>query len=172
MRDAFESALGRFASRGAVLSEGAGRPLLTRCTVITAPFSFTSSPRSKESDFESFATTTCRERRRWSKRGPPFPKPIIATPSAQVQAWKEAETIFGEADVVVCPATTGPAPDLSTTGDPVFNSPWSYTGLPTVNFPIGLSPEGLPLGIQLVGRRYDERRLFEAALWCEAIGER
>ena len=91
---------------------------------------------------------------------------------AQVQAWKEAETIFGEADVVACPATTGPAPDLSTTGDPVFNSPWSYTGLPTVNFPIGLSPEGLPLGIQLVGRRYDERRLFEAALWCEAIGER
>jgi Asp-tRNA(Asn)/Glu-tRNA(Gln) amidotransferase A subunit family amidase len=56
---------------------------------------------------------------------------------------------------------------LSTTGDPAFNSPWSYTGLPTVSFPIGLAPEGLPLGIQLVARRFDELRLFQAALWCE-----
>jgi Asp-tRNA(Asn)/Glu-tRNA(Gln) amidotransferase A subunit family amidase len=88
----------------------------------------------------------------------------------QAQAWAEIKTIFGEADVAVCPAAPGPAPDLSTTGDPAFNSPWSYTGLPTVSFPIGLSEDGLPLGIQLVGRRFDERRLFQAASWCEAGG--
>ena len=43
------------------------------------------------------------------------------------------------------------APDPSTTGDPAFNSPWSYTGLPTVSFPIGLAPDGLPVAIQLIG---------------------
>jgi aspartyl-tRNA(Asn)/glutamyl-tRNA(Gln) amidotransferase subunit A len=86
----------------------------------------------------------------------------------QKQAWEEVERIFGEADVAVCPAAPGPAPDLSTTGDPSFNSPWSYTGLPTVSFPIGLTQDGLPLGIQLVGRRFDEQRLFQTALWCEA----
>lgn len=86
----------------------------------------------------------------------------------QAATSREVACIFGDADVAVCPAALGPAPDPSTTGDPAFNSPWSYTGLPTVSLPIALAPDGLPLGIQLVGRRNDERSLFEAALWCEA----
>ena len=56
-------------------------------------------------------------------------------------------------DALVTPATLGAAPDSSTTGDPVFNSPWSLLGLPTVSFPIGLSADGLPLAVQLVGRQ-------------------
>ena len=55
-------------------------------------------------------------------------------------------------DALITPATISTAPDPSTTGDPAFNSPWSYTGLPTVSFPIGLAPDGLPVAIQLVGR--------------------
>jgi aspartyl-tRNA(Asn)/glutamyl-tRNA(Gln) amidotransferase subunit A len=74
---------------------------------------------------------------------------------------------FDEVDALLTPATTGPAPDRSSTGDPAFNSPWSYTGLPTVSFPAGLSPEGLPLAIQLVGRPFDEARLLAVAAWCE-----
>ena len=35
------------------------------------------------------------------------------------------------------PATVGPAPDPSTTGDAVFNAPWTYAGVPTVSLPIG-----------------------------------
>lgn len=85
----------------------------------------------------------------------------------QAQSSDEIGAAFGDADVILCPAAPGPAPDLSTTGDPSFNSPWSHTGLPTICFPIGLTEEGLPLGIQLVGRRFDEARLFRAALWCE-----
>jgi aspartyl-tRNA(Asn)/glutamyl-tRNA(Gln) amidotransferase subunit A len=72
-----------------------------------------------------------------------------------------------DVDVLVCPAAVGPAPTPETTGDPAFNAPWSYTGQPTVSFPIGLSPEGLPLAIQLVGRPDDESGLFAASLWCE-----
>jgi aspartyl-tRNA(Asn)/glutamyl-tRNA(Gln) amidotransferase subunit A len=87
----------------------------------------------------------------------------------QARARAEIAAIFGEADAAVCPATTGPAPDPSTTGDPAFNSPWSHTGSPTVSFPIGLSADGLPLGLQLVGRHFDEPRLFRAALWCEHV---
>jgi Asp-tRNA(Asn)/Glu-tRNA(Gln) amidotransferase A subunit family amidase len=86
----------------------------------------------------------------------------------QAETSREVACIFGDADVAVCPAALGPAPDPSTTGDPAFNSPWSYTGLPTVSIPVALAPDGLPLGIQLVGRHHDERRLFEAALWCES----
>jgi aspartyl-tRNA(Asn)/glutamyl-tRNA(Gln) amidotransferase subunit A len=70
-------------------------------------------------------------------------------------------------DALLTPATTGPAPDAGTTGDPAFNSPWSYTGLPTVSFPVAKDPTGLPLAIQLVGRPWGEAELFAAAAWCE-----
>lgn len=57
---------------------------------------------------------------------------------------------------LVTPAATGPAPDTSSTGDPCMNSPWSYTGLPTVSFPIDLTTDRLPLAIQLSGpHRHD-----------------
>jgi Asp-tRNA(Asn)/Glu-tRNA(Gln) amidotransferase A subunit family amidase len=74
---------------------------------------------------------------------------------------------FAEADVLLTPATIGPAPDAATTGDPAFNSPWSYTGLPTVSVPAGWDGEDLPLAIQLVGRPWGEADLLAAAVWCE-----
>jgi aspartyl-tRNA(Asn)/glutamyl-tRNA(Gln) amidotransferase subunit A len=70
-------------------------------------------------------------------------------------------------DALLTPAARGPAPDARTTGDPAFNSPWSYTGLPTVSLPAAWSPEGLPLALQLVGRPWGETELFGAAAWCE-----
>jgi aspartyl-tRNA(Asn)/glutamyl-tRNA(Gln) amidotransferase subunit A len=78
---------------------------------------------------------------------------------------------YYEKVVLLTPATTTPAPHADTTGDPAFNSPWSYTGLPTISFPIGELVDGLPLGIQLVAGRYREADLFSAAAWCEeALG--
>lgn len=65
------------------------------------------------------------------------------------------------------PATTGAAPDPSTTGDPAFNSPWSFTGLPTVSFPIGLAPDGMPLAAQLVGYYELDVKLLSVAHRCE-----
>ncbi len=86
---------------------------------------------------------------------------------------KEMETCFAGVDALLTPAAPGPAPDAATTGDPAFNSPWSYTGLPTVCFPCARSPEGLPLGLQLVGRPWGEADLLAVAAWCEdALGFR
>lgn len=78
-------------------------------------------------------------------------------------------TMFEEVDVLVTPASVGPAPEASTTGDPVMNSPWSFCGFPTITFPMGLSEIGLPLGVQLVGKPNRERELYEAAIWCEGV---
>jgi aspartyl-tRNA(Asn)/glutamyl-tRNA(Gln) amidotransferase subunit A len=75
-------------------------------------------------------------------------------------------------DALVMPATVGPAPDLTTTGDPAFNSPWSYLSWPAVSFPIGLAPDGLPLAIQLVEGREGRTAtvsLLETASWCEDV---
>jgi aspartyl-tRNA(Asn)/glutamyl-tRNA(Gln) amidotransferase subunit A len=91
--------------------------------------------------------------------------------SHQEKLTDETEACLEEVDAWLTPATAGPAPDTGTTGDPAFNSPWSYTGLPTVSFPVGLSPDGLPLAIQLVGQQFSEAKLLAVAAWCErALG--
>lgn len=66
------------------------------------------------------------------------------------------------------PATTNLAPDMNTTGDPAFNSPWSYTGHPTVSLPYEFSKTGMPVAMQLVGTSMCEDDLFVAAAWLEA----
>jgi aspartyl-tRNA(Asn)/glutamyl-tRNA(Gln) amidotransferase subunit A len=90
------------------------------------------------------------------------------TKEHQVRLSQEMDRVFADIDALLTPATPGPAPDLATTGDPVFNSPWSYTGLPSICLPSGMSAEGLPLAIQLIGRHGDEAGLLAAAAWCEA----
>ncbi len=78
-------------------------------------------------------------------------------------------SLFEEVDVLVAPASVGTAPDLSTTGDPVMNSPWSFCGFPTLTFPMALSEEDdMPLGVQIVGKPGEELALYQAALWCES----
>lgn len=70
---------------------------------------------------------------------------------------------------LLTPAAPGPAPGPETTGDAVFNAPWSFLGLPTVSFPIGRTPDGLPLAAQLVGEKFTEAELLQTA---ESLSER
>jgi aspartyl-tRNA(Asn)/glutamyl-tRNA(Gln) amidotransferase subunit A len=100
------------------------------------------------------------------------PAPVYARAKEhQKQLRDDMRKCFEDADVdaLLCPATTTPAPDSATTGDPAFNSPWSYTGLPTITIPVGLSDDGLPLAVQLVAKEYGESDLFWAARWCENL---
>jgi aspartyl-tRNA(Asn)/glutamyl-tRNA(Gln) amidotransferase subunit A len=69
--------------------------------------------------------------------------------------------------VYMTPATVGPAPGLETTGDPRFNSPWSYAGLPVISIPCGLSNEGLPMAMQLIGHPERMEQLFTIARMTE-----
>ena len=57
---------------------------------------------------------------------------------------------FHEFDAILVPAARGEAPTPETTGDPVFNAPWTLLGVPSLTVPIRLSSIGLPLGVQLV----------------------
>jgi Asp-tRNA(Asn)/Glu-tRNA(Gln) amidotransferase A subunit family amidase len=74
------------------------------------------------------------------------------------------------ADAIITPSARGAAPDAATTGDPVFCSFWSLTGLPSLNLPVLQSSDELPVGIQLVGNaRGDERLMRNAAALLRQI---
>jgi aspartyl-tRNA(Asn)/glutamyl-tRNA(Gln) amidotransferase subunit A len=68
---------------------------------------------------------------------------------------------------LLVPAAPGAAPNPSTTGDALFNAPWSFTGQPTVSFPIAQTADSLPLAVQLVGQQNMEASLLTRAVWCE-----
>ena len=76
------------------------------------------------------------------------------------------DEIFGEADAIITPAATGEAPrGLDSTGDPVFATPWSLLGLPAISLPLLSGSNGLPVGVQIVGRLREDARLFRTARW-------
>jgi aspartyl-tRNA(Asn)/glutamyl-tRNA(Gln) amidotransferase subunit A len=81
----------------------------------------------------------------------------------------EMRDCFEAIDAIAVPATTSTAPDRSTTGNPAFNSPWSYAGLPVVSIPTGLAEDGLPGGIQFIGPPLGEAGVLATAHWCEQI---
>jgi Asp-tRNA(Asn)/Glu-tRNA(Gln) amidotransferase A subunit family amidase len=70
-------------------------------------------------------------------------------------------------DVILTPSAPGAAPHgFATTGNAIFNRLWTFMGTPCINVP-GLSENGLPLGIQIVGRFGRDRAALEAALFVE-----
>ena len=81
-----------------------------------------------------------------------------------------SQSLSERADVLLTPTTPTPAlTDLTNTGNPLFQGPWTHCGLPAITIPSGLAASGLPLGIQLAAARFQEPRLLAAARWCEAV---
>jgi Asp-tRNA(Asn)/Glu-tRNA(Gln) amidotransferase A subunit family amidase len=78
----------------------------------------------------------------------------------------ELDLIFDRYDAVLTPAATGQAPKgLHSTGSPVFCTLWTLCGLPAISLPILKGPAGLPVGVQLVGKRGEDLNLFKTADW-------
>jgi len=83
---------------------------------------------------------------------------------------RECRSMFadalGDLDVLLTPAAPGEAPKGMPTGNPVFNQVWTFLHTPCVGVPAGTGPNGLPLGLQLVGRLDDDARTLAAAHWA------
>jgi Asp-tRNA(Asn)/Glu-tRNA(Gln) amidotransferase A subunit family amidase len=76
------------------------------------------------------------------------------------------DPIFERCDAILTPAAAGTAPrGLASTGDPAFCTLWSLCGMPALALPLMTGESGLPLGVQLVGRRHDDARLLRTARW-------
>ena len=90
-------------------------------------------------------------------------------------AYRAAETARAAArewaqgfDAILTLPAPGQAPrSLADTGSAVFNAPWTQFAMPCLTLPAGSGPDGLPVGVQLVGHRHDDARLLEVGLWVE-----
>jgi Asp-tRNA(Asn)/Glu-tRNA(Gln) amidotransferase A subunit family amidase len=76
------------------------------------------------------------------------------------------EVFMDRYDAILTPAAPGSAPKgLGSTGDPAFCSLWSLCGMPAVTLPMMQDAAGMPIGVQLVGRRNFDARLLRTARW-------
>ncbi len=82
---------------------------------------------------------------------------------------RKLDDVFSEVDVLLAPSAVGEAPKgLGSTGDACFNAIWTLAWTPCLTLPAGHGRKGLPLGIQLVGPRFRDEALLDAAAWVEA----
>src|SRR6516162_7986879 len=74
----------------------------------------------------------------------------------------------GGFDAILTLPAPGQAPrGLASTGSAVFNALWTQLWMPCLTLPAGRGPDGLPVGVQLVGRRHDDDRVLQIGLWVE-----
>src|SRR5919109_1677518 len=88
---------------------------------------------------------------------------LLVTPAAPVVAWRiDVETVVvgGAAYPVRGPGAGMP---------PRCTSPSNAPGLPAMSIPCGFTRAGLPIGLQLIGRPFEEARLFQVAHGYEAV---
>ena len=89
---------------------------------------------------------------------------------------RDFEQAWAKVDVVLTPATPSPAFAPGEISDPVqmylndiFTVTVNMAGLPGIAVPAGVSNDGLPLGLQLIGKAFDEETLFKAAAAIEQV---
>jgi len=82
------------------------------------------------------------------------------------------DAVFDEYDAILTPAAPGPAPRGTATGNPVFCSTWTYLGTPALTLPLLQDEDGMPIGVQLVGRKGNDARLLRTARWLVKALER
>jgi Asp-tRNA(Asn)/Glu-tRNA(Gln) amidotransferase A subunit family amidase len=91
-------------------------------------------------------------------------------------AWREADKMRAAAsdwaggfDAILTLPAPGQAPKtLASTGDAIFNGLWTLLHMPCLTMPAGEGPDGLPVGVQLVGKRHADARLLDIGLWVES----
>ena len=81
-----------------------------------------------------------------------------------------ADELFRQHDAWLMPSAPGAAPHgLTSTGDPLFNRLASVLHTPAINIPAFKDGNGMPLGLQLIGARFEDEKLLQIAATISAI---
>lgn len=82
---------------------------------------------------------------------------------------RKLETVFTTYDVLLVPSAQGEAPaGLDATGNPIFNRMWTLLHTPAVNLPRYTGPNGLPVGVQVIGPIGMDDQLLAMADWMHS----
>lgn len=97
--------------------------------------------------------------------------------------WNKIEELLSRFDLIITPTLAVPAFELGAPGpreiegravDPYsgwyLTYPFNLTGHPAASIPCGLTPDGLPVGLQIIGRRFGEATVLKASALFEKIG--
>ena len=87
----------------------------------------------------------------------------------------EFEKIFKEYDLVLGPTTTCLPYEIGDTlddpnksfTDDILTIPANMAGLPAMSMPIGFSKNNLPIGMQIIAKRFDEKTIYKLASFIE-----
>jgi aspartyl-tRNA(Asn)/glutamyl-tRNA(Gln) amidotransferase subunit A len=75
---------------------------------------------------------------------------------------RECAEVLQRVDVLVSPTMSSPPPSfasvdvMTTARRPSFTGPYNLTGMPAISVPCGFTPAGLPVGLQIAGKPFDE----------------
>ena len=82
---------------------------------------------------------------------------------------REFAQVLETVDLIASPTMSNPpgrfdeATSMGNSLRPSFTSPFNMTGMPAISVPCGFTPSGLPVGLQLAGRPFDEPTILRAA---------
>jgi aspartyl-tRNA(Asn)/glutamyl-tRNA(Gln) amidotransferase subunit A len=86
----------------------------------------------------------------------------------------EFNKIFEEADLILSPVAPTVAPKIGSSADPLemyksdmYTIAVNLAGLPAISLPVGKDSEGMPIGLQLIGKAFNEQAVFDGALSLE-----
>lgn len=86
------------------------------------------------------------------------------------------DEIFADADMILSPVAPSVAPKFGSSHSPlemylsdIYTIGVNLAGLPGVSLPVGKSKENLPIGMQLIGKAFDEQSILDAAYGLEKV---
>ena len=90
---------------------------------------------------------------------------------------EEYEQAFNECDVIIIPTTLGeaykigskPSDPVETYKEDIFTVTANIVGIPSLSIPYGKGENGLPLGIQIMSKKFDEKTIYKLAKEIETI---
>jgi Asp-tRNA(Asn)/Glu-tRNA(Gln) amidotransferase A subunit family amidase len=78
--------------------------------------------------------------------------------------------VLGDCDVLLAPSAPGAAPaSRDTTGDPLFDRIWTLLHTLAVNIPCAKAANGMPVGLQVIGRFADDAQTLAIAHWLHRL---
>ncbi len=132
-------------------------------------------------DYESSRALTWERNHHWELLSEFQKNKLGGWLNVSYEQYREAHTVIVECrryidqamedlDLLLTPSANGEAPQgLANTGDTAFNILPTWTHIPCVTLPVFTGPSGLPVGIQLIGYRNQDHRLFEATSAVDSV---